>query len=125
MIADALQEVGAARSIVIDEAGTVLAGNGVIEAAAQAGIEKVRVVEADGETIIAVRRKGLTAKQKKRLALFDNRTGELASWDREVIGEIAKEEEELLRGIIEDNALAAILGLPIDYEKMWGGDAGI
>jgi len=81
MIVDALHEVGAARSIVIDEDGLILAGNATIEAAAIAGIERVRVVDADGETIIAVRRKGLTAEAKKRLALFDNRTAELADWN--------------------------------------------
>lgn len=81
MIADALQEIGAARSIVIDDEGNILAGNGTVEAAAQAGIERVRVVDADGEEIIAVRRSGLTEEQKRRLALYDNRTAELAEWD--------------------------------------------
>ncbi|MBP8974408.1 MAG: DNA modification methylase [Anaerolineae bacterium] len=85
MIVDALHEVGAARSIVIDENGVILAGNGVVEAAADAGIERVQVVDADGETIIAVRRTGLTDKQKTRLALLDNRTAELADWDAEAI----------------------------------------
>src|SRR5438105_4426082 len=78
MIASALQEVGAARSIVIDEDNNILAGNGTIEAAAQVGIERVRVVEADGNEIIAVRRSGLSKRDKKRLALFDNRSAELA-----------------------------------------------
>ena len=85
MIVDALHEVGAARSIVIDENGVILAGNGVVEAAADAGIERVQVVDADGETIIAVRRSGLTDKQKKRLAYYDNRTAEVAEWDAEQI----------------------------------------
>ena len=83
LIVDALQEVGAARSIVIDEDGRILAGNATIEAAALAGIERVKVIEADGETIVAVRRSGLTDEQKKRLALYDNRTAELADWDVE------------------------------------------
>lgn len=81
MIETALQTVGAARSIVVDENGVVLAGNATIEAAAAVGIERVQVVDADGETIIAVRRKGLTPEQKTKLALFDNRTAELAEWD--------------------------------------------
>lgn len=85
MIERALNEVGAARSIVIDEENRVLAGNGVVEAAANAGIEKVRVVEADGNEIIAVRRTGLTEDQKRRLAYYDNRTAELAEWDTERI----------------------------------------
>ena len=81
MIVNALHEVGAARSIVIDEMGNVLAGNATVEAAAEAGIERVQVVDGDGETIIAVRRAGLTEEQKRRLALYDNRTAELAEWD--------------------------------------------
>jgi hypothetical protein len=81
MIADALRSVGAARSIVIDERNEVLAGNGVLEGAAQAGITKLQVVEADGDTIIAVRRRGLSEAQKRDLALYDNRTAELAEWD--------------------------------------------
>lgn len=83
MVVDALQQVGAARSIVIDENNVVLAGNGVTEAAAEAGITKVQVVDVDGETLVAVRRKGLTAEQKRALAIYDNRTAELAEWNAE------------------------------------------
>lgn len=81
MVVDALQHVGAARSIVIDEDNVILAGNGVTEAAAEAGITKVRVIEADGHEIIAVRRSGLTAEQKRALAIYDNRGAELATWN--------------------------------------------
>lgn len=85
VITDSLQQVGFARSIVIDEDGTILAGNGVTEAAAIAGIEKVVEVEADGETIVAVRRRGLSEEQKTKLKYYDNRSGELAEWDPLVI----------------------------------------
>jgi len=81
MIVDALHQVGAARSIVIDEDDVILAGNGVTEAAAEAGITKLRVIEASGDELIAVRRRGLTAEQKRALAMYDNRTAELAEWD--------------------------------------------
>jgi DNA modification methylase len=88
-IAAALAEVGAARSIVIDESGVILAGNATVEAAAQAGIGKVHVVDADGSTLVAVRRAGLTPQQKARLALFDNRSSELAEgWDVEKLREL-------------------------------------
>ena len=85
MIVNALHEVGAARSIVIDEDGNILAGNATIEAAAEAGIENVEIIEADGETIIAVRRTGLTDEQKTRLKYFDNQTAAIADWDPDVI----------------------------------------
>jgi len=108
MIADALQQVGAARSIVVDEDNVILAGNGVVEAAAQAGIERVQFVDADGETLIVVRRKGLTPEQKKKLALYDNRTGELATWDA---AQIAAELEAGLdlSGMFYPEELSALL----------------
>ena len=87
MVSDALREVGAARSIVIDEDNVILAGNGVTEAAAEAGITRLRVVEADGNELIAVRRSGLSAEQKRALAIYDNRTAELAEWNYKQLGE--------------------------------------
>lgn len=83
MITEGLQQVGAARSIVIDEANVVLAGNGVLQAAGAAGVTRVLVVEATGQELIAVRRRGLSAEQKRALALYDNRTSELAEWNPE------------------------------------------
>ncbi|MDP9364583.1 MAG: hypothetical protein M3Q10_10230, partial [Chloroflexota bacterium] len=70
LIEDALREVGAARSVVVDEHGTVLAGNATVAAARQVGIARVRVVEADGAELVAVRRTNLTPEQKRRLALL-------------------------------------------------------
>lgn len=91
MLSRSLQEVGAARSIVIDENGQILAGNGTVEAAAEVGIENVKVVDVDGNTIVAVRRSGLTEEQKVKLALYDNRTADLATWDAEILLEIDRE----------------------------------
>jgi len=85
MIQESLRQVGAARSIVIDEDGIILAGNGTVEAAGQIGIDNVVIVEASGDEIIAVRRKGLTDEQKKKLAYYDNRTGDEAEWDMEQV----------------------------------------
>jgi hypothetical protein len=87
LVRESLQSVGAARSIVVDEDDVVLAGNGVAAAAAAAGITNVRIIEASGAELIAVRRRGLTDEQKRALALFDNRTAELAEWDFEQLGE--------------------------------------
>jgi len=81
MVRDSLQQVGAGRSIVVDEDDVILAGNGVAAAALAAGITSVRVIESTGAELIAVRRRGLTPEQKRALALFDNRTAELAEWD--------------------------------------------
>lgn len=113
MIESALREIGAARSIVIDETNTVLAGNATIEAAAAAGIERVQIVDADGETIIAVRRSGLTDEQKTKLALYDNRAAELAGWDAEVLAQLADDGADLSAFWFEDE-LALILDRPND-----------
>jgi DNA modification methylase len=83
MIQRSLEEVGAARSIVIDENNVILAGNGLVEAAGQVGITKLQVVDADGDTIIAVRRRNMTPEQKKRYAYQDNQTGATSEWDVE------------------------------------------
>ena len=108
LIADSLKAVGAARSIVIDEDNLILAGNGVTQAAAQAGVTKLRVIEASGDEIIAVRRRGLTDAQKRALALYDNRTAELATWNVEQL--LADQAAGLdLASFWDDDALAALL----------------
>lgn len=108
MIAESLRTVGAARSIVIDERNEVLAGNGVLEAAADVGVTKVQVVDADGQTIIAVRRRGLDAAQKRAIALYDNRSAELAEWNPEQIGADAKQGLDL-QPFFTDNELRSLL----------------
>lgn len=90
-VQSSLQKYGAARSIVIDENNQIIAGHGVVEAAGLAGIERVQVVDGDGETIIAVRRTGLTVKQKQELGIADNRGAELAEWDADVLSALAGE----------------------------------
>lgn len=59
----------------------ILAGNGIVSAASEAGLSRLQIVEADGDTLVAVRRRGLSADQKRDLALYDNRTAELAEWN--------------------------------------------
>jgi len=85
MLVDTIQEVGAARSGVCDEDGVILAGNLTWEAMAEAGINKVKIVDAEGDEWVVVRRKGLSNKQKVKLAVGDNRIGELSEWDVDVL----------------------------------------
>jgi DNA modification methylase len=108
LIESSLREVGAGRSIVVDEDGTILAGNATVAAAARAGFSRVRVVDADGSELIAVRRTGLTDEQKRRLALFDNRAAELADWDTEIIAALADDTDLSL--LWNDDELATLLG---------------
>lgn len=91
MIVESLKTVKAARSIVIDEHNQVLAGNATIEAAAEAGINRVRVVDTDGGEIIAVRRTGLTKAEKVQLAISDNRATDLSTFDGDIVREFSEE----------------------------------
>lgn len=93
LIQESLKSFGAARSIVIDESNTILAGNGTVEAAAAQGISRVRVIETDGDEIIAVKRSGLSESEKVGLALADNRTADLAEWDAQMLQTLAAEHD--------------------------------
>ena len=93
LIKESLGRYGAARSIVIDEENRVLAGNGTIEGAKAAGIKSVRVIETDGNEIIAVKRIGLSEEDKVGLALADNRTSDLSEWDQEMIHRLSEEHD--------------------------------
>lgn len=108
-VAGSLQRVGAARSIVIDEDGVILAGNATATAAAMVGMHQVRVIDASGDELIAVRRSGLTAEQKVALALADNRTAELASWDTTRLAQLAEEAPELMRELWDGDELSWLL----------------
>ena len=113
MIVDSIQELGCGRSILIDEDGMIIASNATYEALVEAGITKVRVVEGSGDEIVAVRRIDLTKLEKARLALFDNRASELASWDTEVLVTLTGI-DNLFDNIFSDRELAVLLG--DDYE---------
>src|SRR3990172_9230380 len=90
-IEQSLKNFGAGRSIVIDEKNHILAGNGLVEAAGNIGLSKLVVVDATGEEIVAVRRRGLTDKQKSEYRIADNRSAELAEWDAETLAAMAEE----------------------------------
>jgi hypothetical protein len=90
LIEESLREVGAARSIVVDEDNVVLAGVATWQSARALGFTSVRVVESDGTDLVAVRRRNLGAKGKVRLGLFDNRSGEESDWDEPMLGQLAQ-----------------------------------
>jgi DNA modification methylase len=108
LIAESLQRYGAARSIVIDEDGRILAGNGTVDGAKAAGIKNVRVIETDGTELIAVKRIGLTEDEKVGLALADNRTSDLSEWDNEMLRQLS-EEHDLTPWFEDDELLTEVL----------------
>ena len=83
-----IRENGAGRSILIYKDNNIIAGNGIIEAAGQVGLEKVKIVETDGTEIIAVKRTDvrLDSKQGRKMALADNATASAdLEWDEETL----------------------------------------
>ena len=113
LIEESLKRFGAARSIVIDEENRILAGNGTIEGAKAAGIQNLRVIETDGTEIIAVKRTGLSEHEKVGLALADNRTSDLSSWDAEMLHQLSQEQD--ITPWFEAEDLAEIIG---EVEKL-------
>lgn len=92
LLEKSLRENGAGRSILIDKDNNIIAGNGIIEAAGQAGFEKVKIVETTGDEIIAVKRTDLKLDSKKgrEMALADNATASIdLDWNDELISEEA------------------------------------
>lgn len=114
MITDAIHEVGVSRSGVIDEHGNILAGNGTYEALAQAGIQKIKVVEADGKEWVVVKRTGLSDEQKAKVALYDNRTAELAEWDPKNLGSLGEDFPGLFDKMFSTEELESILDVNTD-----------
>lgn len=117
MLVAGLQEVGAGRSILIDGKGEIIAGNGVVEAATAAGITRVRVIDTDGDEIIAVRRKNLSGRQKTRAALLDNRAQETSSWNTDVLKDMAHSDVDALKGLWEDEELDFLLNSMNDLHE--------
>ena len=93
LIKQSLEQYGAARSIVIDENNRILAGNGTIAGAKAAGIKNLKIIEANGDEIIAVKRSNLTEDQKVGLAIADNRTGDLSEWDIDMLEQLSEEHD--------------------------------
>lgn len=95
MIERSLREFGAARSLVVDENGVILAGNGTAEAAAAIGIDKVLVIPADGRTLVAVQRTDLSPAQKAEYGVADNRSSDTSEFDGAALAALLDDHAEL------------------------------
>ena len=56
MVDHSISQYGAGRSILIDRDNNVIAGNKTLQAAVDAGLVDVEVVEVDGSKLVAVKR---------------------------------------------------------------------
>lgn len=86
LIKKSLQECGAGRSIIIDNEGEIIAGNGVYEQAQKLGL-KTKIVETDGSELVVVKRTDLATDddKRKRLAVMDNSTSDTSEFDLELL----------------------------------------
>lgn len=84
LLETSLRELGAGRSVLADREGRLIAGNKTAEVAAELGLSIVEV-EADGHTLVVVKRTDLDLEQDDRarqLAYADNRVGQVSlDWD--------------------------------------------
>ncbi|MBO7735257.1 MAG: hypothetical protein J6S67_22015 [Methanobrevibacter sp.] len=84
LIKKSLDELGAGRSIVIDNDGEIIGGNGVFEAW---GNKPVKVIESDGSELVVVKRTDLSTNDEKRkkLAVMDNTTSDTSTFDMKLL----------------------------------------
>lgn len=76
-VANSIKEFGWKQPIVVDKDGIIIAGHTRYKAAQKLGIERVPVITADD----------LTKEQVKAYRLADNKTGEFAQWDIDILSQ--------------------------------------
>lgn len=76
-VANSIKEFGWKQPIVVDKDGVIIAGHTRYKAAKKLGLEKVPVITADD----------LTEEQVKAYRLADNKTGEFAQWDMDLLNQ--------------------------------------
>ena len=82
LINKSLKECGAGRSIVIDNEGEIIAGNGIYEQAKKLKIP-TKIIETDGTELVVVKRTDLATNDEKRkqLAIMDNSTSDSSEFN--------------------------------------------
>lgn len=74
-VAESIRQCGYVAPIIVDEDGVILAGHTRYKALQALGYEQADCVV----------REGLTEEQKRKYRLLDNKTGELAEWDYDLL----------------------------------------
>jgi ParB-like nuclease family protein len=85
-IADSISAFGFVVPILVDEGGVIITGHGRYAAAKLLKLKQVPVLELEG----------LSEAKRRALALADNRIGENAGWDREILAAELPELAEIL-----------------------------
>lgn len=112
-IKGSLRRFGQQKPIVVDSDGIVRAGNGTLEAARSLGWEEIAIV-----------RTSLEGAEAMAYAIADNRAGELATWDADVLAQCLaaiRDDESTEEGVeIEGTGFS-----PADIREMFGNNADV
>lgn len=122
-ISDSIDEVGFGRSIVVDEDGTIIAGNGTYEVAQKKNAAIMEVEVDDPNVLVVLKRKGLTDRQKRRMALWDNRASDLHKYNKQAVARLNTEhpEQQLLSGVFSEREQEKMLRLHADAQPLAPG----
>lgn len=116
LLVKSIEQCGLGRSIVVSSDDQVIAGNHILQQAAELGFERLLVVESDGTSLVAVKRTDLQAGSEKAtlLARFDNRVAEVnLDWDGAQLFDDLKQGVPLELMFFETE-LASILGQELE-----------
>lgn len=105
-IADSIAAFGFLVPILVDESCTILAGHGRYAAAKLRGLKEVPAIEV----------RGLSKAKKRALALADNKIGENAGWNREILATELPELAELL--ILESLDISITGFAPVEIDQI-------
>jgi DNA modification methylase len=134
LLKKSLEELGIGRSILVDRAGHIIAGNKTAETLAALKQKKIRVIQTDGEELVVVQRTDLDINSAKarKLAVADNRVAELdLNWDIEALkgidlGEFFNDAEMRKLGITtaSDEGPAPQLDRAAELQAKWKTERG-
>lgn len=122
-ISDSISEVGFGRSIVVDEDGVIIAGNGTYEVAQKQNATVMEVEVDDPNTLVVLKRRGLTDRQKRRMALWDNRASDLHKYNKQAVARLTTDhpEQQLLVGVFSEREQEKMLRLHADSQELAPG----
>lgn len=112
MLENSLRNHGAGRSILVDRNRKIIAGNHVVEVAADIGLDDCIVVPTDGRKLVVVQRTDLDldSPAARALAMADNRTAEVGlHWDTARLAELAADDAIDLSALFSNVELADLL----------------
>lgn len=119
-VAESIKQCGYCSPIVVDEAGVILAGHTRYKALRKLGWDKAPIVYVED----------LTEAQKRKYRILDNKTGEIAEWDNDLL-EIELDgldfdgfDFELLDTVVQDDIRKTITPEALDLSDDDGAASG-